>query len=335
MNEISAAGFRSQFKGYNREDVNAFIRDTDERNAEERNALREKLKAAEETAARLKEDNGTLTARVAELVQKVQRAEEAAQAERTAAKSLSEELETIRSRVSELETENLSASDAQNVLRTDLEEADRQRTALASANETLRKKITALGLNPDDDLSRPEIGDIDNHDSPLYKLRMYERISGQLGDIMINANRNAAQILNDAKQEVEMLRRDTDEFCEKKRRDCDNEVQKIRQETAEEAVYIRDRLSDTASRLLSGVSSDIHSSADGCMREVQSCLSDMRYEIDALLSKLRNRAEDMNDRVNFFTSSASDDIAAKLGDLENKYGIFSPGEKPDGQNTES
>ncbi len=161
--------------------------------------------------------------------------------------------------------------------------------------------------------------DPNDHSSPAYKLEMYDKISSQLGDIIINANRNADDIVSSAREEAEKLRLDTELECAKKRADCENETALLRAETAAETAQIRERLSGAATSLLDAIQDDMHTNIESCIREMNDCISDMQYELQSLLSKLSNRSDEMNDRIGYYQGCISEEIEKKLGGLDEGY----------------
>ena len=164
-------------------------------------------------------------------------------------------------------------------------------------------------------------GSVNDKGSDAYKLSMYDKISSQLGDILINANRGADELLTEAKTEAEKLRTEAALDCEQKRRDCDADVTRIHAETEAEASYIRDRISQTASELLSAVSGDLHGSVENCIRELTTCIKDMEYEIKTLLTKLGGRSDEMDGLIAYYQNCVTEGIEEKLRAMDEKYGI--------------
>ena len=197
----------------------------------------------------------------------------------------------------------------------------------------LAEKIAALEDQKNRELAEQlaaSRGSLDDKNSPAYKLDMYDKISGQLGNILLNANRSADELLNDARTEADHIRSEVDLECEKKRLDCDAAVAKIKAETEEEAAYIRDHLSQTASALLSSVSADLHASAENCVRELSTCITDMEYEIKTLLVKLNGRSDDMNALIAYYQNTVEEGIESKLKAMDDKYGIVPLTHEPEG-----
>ena len=339
MNDAGARKFRSQLGGYHKEDVNRYIKETDLRHAEETEALRqeaeslraevESIRAGQESAERKAEELRSAAAEFDAI-----RAGKDAEIEalRAELEALNRNAESLAATVSALREENTAlkseAEAADGRMKEKEAEAEQAKSDAARQIEQIRttveKQVLTLRRAMDDEVSKrvaQSKGSVDDKNSDAYKLNMYDKISSQLGDILINANRNADEILSNAKAEAERIRNDTALECEQKRADCDAVVARTKQEPEEEAAYIRERLSQTASELLSSVSGDLHGSVDNCIRELSTCIQDMEYEIQTLLAKIGNRTEEMNGLIAYYQGCVTDGVAAKLRSMDEKYGI--------------
>ncbi|MBQ8185447.1 MAG: hypothetical protein IJ037_01085 [Clostridia bacterium] len=253
-------------------------------------------KNGQETVMALHAENEALTATLNEAVEE--------------SMSLRQNAETLSGRIAELEAQ-LSAALEDIVKKNDeLTAKDAEIAALTDAHEQALAQCVHKAL-----------GDVTDRGSDAYKLDMYDKVSSQLGDILIGANRNADEIIASAKEESEKLRTEAAIDCEQKRAECDAAISRTKSEVEEEAAYIRERLSIAAEDLLSGVSSDLHASTENCLRELSGCIEDMQYEIRSLLSRLTSRSAEMNDRIDYYQSCVSDGIGVKLKEMDDKYGI--------------
>ena len=127
----------------------------------------------------------------------------------------------------------------------------------------------------------------------------YDQISSQIGDIMINANSSAEQIIATA----------------------NSEAGRIMAETEEEAISIRTRLSDAADEMLSSISDRLHLSAENCLSELVASLREMRESADALLRDFEKRGQDLNAKIDYHHTGVTDSVARSLKELDEKYGI--------------
>ena len=235
--------------------------------------------------------------------------------------SLRETAAALNARIADLEARLNSAHEE--IAQKNAELAEKQ----AELNDSAAKYEEALAQ-----CVTKALGDASQPGSDAYKLEMYDKVSSQLGDILIGANRNADDILNAAKanadqlradteQECEQKRADTDYECEQKRAECDAEISRTRMEVEEEASYIRERLSTAAGELLSSVSTDLHANTENCIREMAACVEDMQYEIKALLARLTSRSAEMNDRIDYYQNCVTEGVGTKLSEMDEKYGI--------------
>lgn len=263
--------------------------------------------AQQETVAELRAENEALTGTLN------QAAEEAI--------LLRESSEKLNGRIAELEAQ-LSAA---------LEEVSKKNDELTAKEEEIAALIADHEIALSQCISKAR-GDVAERGSDAYKLAMYDKVSSQLGDILIGANRNADEIISAARQEAEKLRTDTDIECEQKREECEASVSRTRIEVEEEAAYIRERLSYATSELLSGVSTDLHANTENCIRELTACVEDMQYEIRALFSRLTARSAEMNDRIDYYQSCVAEGVNSRLSEMDEKYGISTISNPADGEN---
>lgn len=253
-------------------------------------------KTEQETVMALRAENEALTGTLNEAVNETQR--------------LRENAETVNFRIAELEAQLAGA----------LDDVQAKNDALAAKDAEIAS-LTAAHEHALSECVRSALGDVADRGSDAYKLDMYDKVSSQLGDILIGANRNADEIIAAAKEESEKIRTETEIECEQRRTECYAAVSRTKTEVEEEAAYIRERLSVAASDLLTSVSTDLHASTENCIRELSACIEDMQYEIKALLSRLTSRSAEMNDRIDYYQNCVSDGVADKLTEMDEKYGI--------------
>lgn len=335
--------FRSQLGGFNRDDVNNYIKETDMKYSAELESLRAEInltKSSYETKiTALTEGNAHLITELNETKEKLESyfAEESSsrdaldKAERKIV-SLTAEAERTTALAESLKVEKAS-------LAAQLEAA---KSAAADNAELIDKiKNYSIALEEKDAALAVMRAEIENLTSAAlekenpekeHKIDLYDKISSQVGDILINANRNADSILAEAESEAEKLRSDCVLECEQKQNECDTAIAKAKSEIEEEAAYVRERISETASSLLSAVSSDLHVNVENCIREITTCVADMQYEIKALLTKLSNRSGEMSDRIDYYQNCVSEGVEEKLNEMDKKYGIKKPVSDGEDQN---
>ena len=308
--------FRNSLSGYNKEDVNKYIRETDSAHAEELEALRADAAKAESKIAELTEQNKSLTEgnQALEAEATSLRAEKAEIEERDIqlGEAIKKNIEEIDNFKKELNFHKAECEAQKNVISSLRSERD----ALLSQIDTLKSASPAPATE-----TQQEDSASDDRDSDQYKLDMYNKISSQLGDIIINANRTAEEIVLRAKNEAESLKTSTDNEIREKKIACNTEIAKLKNDSEEEAAYIRQRLSDIAEELLARVSADLHNSIDSSVREINTYVSDVQYEIKALATKIEGRSDEMYDRLGYYRTTVSEGIDKRLCEMDKKYGI--------------
>lgn len=364
--------FRSALGGYNKEDVNRYIKDTDTANAARLDTLQAQVDAITVDCAHARRENDDLTAANTELSAKLSDAEKqvaeknSAMAEHeTTIRDLQKRLEIAKAQndaqnivIDKLKKESAALSerlaeadariesldrakaDAETEIARITAEAEKATAARAEAEkaaaESMKNAIDAEGIRwqkqldmavaeekarGDAEIERLRHEYDDGEESIAYKLRMYDKISGQIGDILLNANRNADDILAAAREEADKLRSDAMEEANRIGEEAQNQAMRTRTETEEEARYIRDRLSDTAGQLLSEISGDLHDNVGSCLREVDTCIAEMQSDMETILGTIKARYREMNDRILYYQNCVTDTVSEKLHNMDEKYGI--------------
>ncbi|MBO4931709.1 MAG: hypothetical protein J6I42_05950, partial [Clostridia bacterium] len=181
MNKETIPMFRSALGGFNRDDVTNYIKETDQKHADELAEMTALLEEAQRSYEELSAKNKELSAQL-DTVQ-------------TKNYDLTLRLDEVTAQRDESLKENEQSTATFRDLRYSLDKAEADireltETAEARAKEWAKEKEDFL--RQIDELKtaavEPEY-DPDDHNSPAYKLEMYDKISAQLGDILINANR--------------------------------------------------------------------------------------------------------------------------------------------------
>ena len=144
---------------------------------------------------------------------------------------------------------------------------------------------------------------------PSLRLGQVGQISGQIGDILLGANRNADEILEKAQAEAEKLRSETAV-----------EITQLKEATRQETDLLRNRFSETAQTMLADISGELHSNMENCIKELSTCMAEVEYDTDTILQTLQKRCVEMNDRIQYFQSCVQESISAKLTALDQKFG---------------
>ncbi len=192
------------------------------------------------------------------------------------ASALGAELETVTADKTALEG-----------IRASLQEAIDQ---LKEENESLREKLAAVEAENARLVVSPEDGD---------KSQKYDRISAQIGDIMISANTSADAIVAAA----------------------NDHAAKIISDTETEANDIRARLSDAADDMLAEISGELRSSTESYLYELSSALCEMRDNTSAMVADFQKRSRDLSMKVEYYQTTLSDTVNTALRQMDEKYGI--------------
>ena len=366
--------FRSALGGYNKEDVNQFIKETDlafsakeqdwnqklaaleeELNSlnaikasleEELNAVREKhnadLQKLEAQKAEMedmqkhiaiyKEQADAQNVMIDNLKKETADARDKLAAAEAQAAAVQEQLDAEKAKSADSEQALASLTDSMNAYKqkwhAEVEESTKLKELCAGAESKiqamqadLENAVSEERTRADEEIRSMKENIAAESESSAYKMEMYDKISAQIGDILLNANRNADEILSAAKEDAEKIRTDAAMEAEMLRNDTHTEVTRIRSETEEEANYIRERLSDTANQLLSQISSDLHVNIDNCIKEVNTCIHEMQYDTEHMLSVLKSRYREMNERIQYYQNCVTDSVTLKLQEMDEKYGI--------------
>lgn len=325
MNAENGKTFRSALSGYNKEDVNRYILDTDLKNRETVDKLNRDI-----------EDMGKINI---ELVEKNERLE-AQNAERTvAAAAMEAEIERLKKEVA-AQTENLAdmtrkcdfykaQSEAQREVCDRLRE---EKNVLAQKTEALTdelssrdEQIKANAAKYASDMEtlktayEAEIEQIKasaSDESVAYKLDMYDKISSQIGDILINANRNADDIISSAKQEAERILARTEEEVSSRKVECEKAVELQQKKTEAHFRNVRSGISSSAERTLSALRDEFSGNMNNCVREIQTGISEMQYQMNALMSFLKQKQEELNERIEFYHGGVSDSVDERLNVMQ-------------------
>ena len=336
MNAENGKMFRSALSGYNKDDVNRYILETDRKYREEMDKLNRDVEdmgkiniGLADKNEKLEEKNAEITTRLAEM--------EAELAE------LKTEKKTLMESVQDLTKKNdfyKAQTEAQNEVLTKSRE---EKNVLAEKVEALtsesRNKDEQIRLNAEKYAADIEtlrkayeeeirqIKDAAKADEGVaYKLDMYDKISSQIGDILINANRNSDDIITAARMESEKILLKANDEAERLRLECGAEAEKRRAESEENARRVQNGIAVSAGRVLDEIRDEFAGNMNNCVKEIQTCIADMQYETNALMALLQQKQEEMNERLEFYHVSVSDTVEGKLADLRSECAVMINGD---------
>ena len=322
--------FRNSMGGFNKDDVNNYIKETDIKHSEQIEALKstiesikadvatltERCSALEEANARLvgeKAESENLLSEKDAIIADVSKKLDFYKSEAEAQINVMNNLKTENKRLAaELEaaSNNTNSSPDEEIARlTSLNsEKDAIIVSLNDELERVNAENVSLVENAKMNEAKADKGDVNDRTSDAYKLDMYNKISSQLGDILINANRNADDIVSAAKSNAEKMIADAQLECERKL-----------EESTAEAKHTKERIAEISESILASVSGDLHGNIDNCMKEITTCIDDMQYEIQTLMTRLATRSSEMNDKVAYYQNTAAEGVEKKLVEMDTEY----------------
>lgn len=353
MNE-NMRKFRNAVGGYHKDDVNRYIQEAD-RKAQEQLAEKEdaiahltserdemqceidrlhtaRTDAEEKLAQALADAKGAEERRNAEkqayenaIAQEKANFENALAAEKTAsATAIASEQAHLAEKQLQFENaiaaekekyEQALADEKAKFEQTLADEKAKHEQALADEKAEFEQTLSQMQAQHEQEIERLKVSFVEDESSAGYKIQMYDRISSQIGDILLGANRDADELLAKAREEAERIRTETNAGLEKDRAECQAEMTKLRQETRAVASDTQKRLSDTATSLLSDISGEMRVNMESCLKELTTCITEVEYDTATLLQTFEKRYQDMNDRIQYFQSCMQEHIEARLAEL--------------------
>ncbi len=200
-------------------------------------------------------------------------------------------------------------------LRGELDSARADKEALESILASLRQSLDETketlasltekcdALTAENERLTARIAELENTAEEEDKSQKYDRISAQIGDIMISANTSADAIVAAA----------------------NDHAAKIISDTENEAHSIRTRLSQAADTMLTHISGEMRTSADGCVCEMITALTEMRDSTALLIQDFEKRNRDLSVKVEYYQAMLSEAISKTLHELDEKYGVRTSG----------
>lgn len=329
--------FRSQMGGFNRDDVNRYIKETDLKHSEEVNSLRKqldeikgKIDALTEQCTSLEKANSNLVSeneialkradeaevalsekdsKIAELEKKADFYKSEAEAQINVMNGLKIENRRLASELESASTaEDSFAADEIARLTALNEEKDAIIVSLNDEIERVNAENIALAENSKVAVDNSGMGDISDTTSDAYKLETYNKISAQLGDILINANRSADEIVSSAHEKSKKIFIDAELECAKKKA-----------EVFEQASSIRKKIARISDDVIAAVNENLGSSIDGCLKEISTCIDDMKYDIQTMMTKLSARSDEISEKLSYYKANATESVSNKVSEMDVEY----------------
>ncbi len=313
---IENAKFRNALNGYNKEDVNRYIKEADIDYTAALETLQMDISAKEETIR-------TLEIKLSEALEQAEKSKEAcdvvhaekAEAERILAEtkdSLSTATTVKEQTERSLAKLQQTHTDMETTLAARTKELEAKTRELDDKTREMKEAVAAEKAKAEEEMARFREELVREKDSIAYKSQMYDRLSGQIGDILLGANRDADDIMVAAKEDADKLRTDTMEEMANSKFMLQEEIARLRNETEAEAAQLKEHLTETSARLLSDISDEIRGSSDSCLKELATCLTEMAYETQTLIQTLNTKYSEVQDRLQYYQTAAQDNIDRKI-----------------------
>lgn len=288
--------FRSHLGGFNRKDVNNYIKETDMNHS-----------------AQLEE----LTAQLGDAAAQLEESKNALEAANNQKECLIESVSMLSDKAEKLAAENAELTEETTALKS-------AKLNLAKENASLKEMISSLQVELE--AAKAALADdTQKNAASAVPATTFDKVRSRLGIQQNGTAKNDANT-DAARAQAQRMLANTERECEAKRAECDAAVAKIRSQTEEQAQFIRDRLAKTAGSFLTNVSADLNESIESCIREINACVSDMESEIKILLAKMSSRSDEMNSRITYYQNYLSDGIEETM----TRIGRKSDGERKDG-----
>ncbi len=328
--------FRNAMGGYNKEDVNAFIQETDLANREKQDALQKELDILTTEQGTWLAEKEQLQAEMAKLQTAVEEQQQQLETQAETIRCLQqqvEEKETIleanmaeKAKLAEqVEQQAKTIPELQGKLATAEAACAEAEKALAATKAEAETALTAEKERAAKEIDRIKAAYLEEEDGAGYKIRMYDRISGQIGDILLGANRDADDILCSAKEEAERLRTETADTLAQERSAVQAELEQLQADTKAEAMCVRKKLSETAGTLLADISGEMHLNIENCLKELSTCMTEVESDTETLFQTMQRRYQEMNERIQYYQSCMQEHIDARLTEMDEQYAIRESG----------
>ena len=190
---------------------------------------------------------------------------------------------------SALNEEITAANTALQTAREDAASTDERLRAAEAEIEALRGQLEAIPESAfHEDPSDP--------DSESRKAELYDKISSQVGDIMINASRNAEEIIRRA-----------EETAEKMISEGENKISAS-----------KEHMRDVMRTVISNLNGDMRTSTEACIREFRDYVEAITSSSKVLVADLEKKYSEMNQRIAYYQSTLEENVGEHIKRLDSE-----------------
>lgn len=277
--------FRNSVGGYNKDDVNSYIMNINNRFSAAEETYKDEIRNLNEQLSLAQENSAALSVASETLINTEHRLSEAQsqieEKEQLIEKYRLQESDMIK-KINELENRCLSLSETIEKLQKDIfvEKTDEE------------NKLDAP-INPDLDIINENICEKLENESDRKKILMYDKISAQIGDIMISANKNAEEILKNAEETAKNM------IDEGMKRAADTKME----------------MQNLAEGLISELNRDIKTSTEACIKEFKDYVEEITYNSKIMAGELENKYQEMTGKINYYQNALEESISKRFSEI--------------------
>jgi len=273
--------FRSSMSGFNKEDVNNYIIDVNREFSAKEDEYKAEIvllkKKLEEADAKIAEADGM----------------------RNAFEELNSKLVTVEQ---DLETEKIARSEAEENLRVANCMIDELKAALDETVAALEE-----AKNPSESVINelaPETTDgLDTLETDTDKARLYDELRENIGDIMLNATKNADEIIKEAEKKASA----------------------IAGTSREKAEAVKRKLTVVTGRTIASLKRNAILNADNCVREFRTYTDDIAHSSKAMANNLEKKYAELSSRMEALGAELEEGIKIVLRDFDKSCGGIKAG----------
>lgn len=181
----------------------------------------------------------------------------------------SDEIETLREKLSEITSDTVEYEKKISEYKFRIEELEK---ALAEKSAEASKVDKAPDFN---------------------KIRMYDQLSSQIGEIIIGANKNADDVIKKA----------------------ETAAKKLLEESEKNAIEAKARLQVAFDSIISGLRKDIEAETDSCIKEFRSYTQSINSGSQNMIAEIEKRYSEMSDKITSYSDALEDSVKSRVSTL--------------------
>lgn len=205
----------------------------------------------------------------------------------SAEKKLAQFKAELEAKIAALEAEKASADGIIAQQKELIDSITGENTVLKEENAQMKAELAEIEKRLDEEL--PPVPDTEKTEAN-GNVGFYDKMTSQIGTLMINANTAAESIKENAQMEANI----------------------IRDRAISEAENIKNEMYRKARIALDDLSQDIKLALEDSLNEALSSISEIRADTDDLLRRIRTRNSEINHKIDYFSSASAEDIRSKI-----------------------